>query len=347
METQQVRLYVWAAATVVATSMLAGCGDAPPAAVDADPSSSPTPSAVSSQPVGPSDEQSVKPLESPPTEAAATMFVSGGVPLDTAGLGQGAAPGLAYIDGSTLIRPDGSTLHLAEPGLSAFGLTGNGLVGISSGTSDVVVLDAAGEVVRREPMSGSRLATSPDGSIVGWLGDDGAPSVVEGGGSRTWDLPAVEHGAEIAAVLGAGTCKEGVDDNGCAILVNTRDGSGAFVSASHGFVDSAGTALHVADASSNGRVTGLVSTTDHGSCSGLWKPSGQLGWKTCDLTLDAFSPDETRILAGSARTDTSAQTELAFLDDSWTGAGALRAKRRRQHPPDSLGGRRPRPRGGP
>ena len=64
-----------------------------------------------------------------------------------------------------------------------------------------------------------------------------------------------------------------MDGNGCAIFVNAPDGSGAFVSASHGFVDSAGTALHVADASSNGRVTGLVSTTDQGSCSGLWKSS--------------------------------------------------------------------------
>ncbi len=150
--------------------------------------------------------------------------MSGGVPLDTAGLVQGRAPGLAYLDGTTLIRADGSTLELPEPGLSAFGLMGNGLVGISSGTSDVVVLDGAGEVVRREPMSGSRLATSPDGSIVGWLGDDGAPRVVEGGGSRTWDLPVVEHGAEIAAVLGAGTCKEGVDGNGCAIFVNAPAG---------------------------------------------------------------------------------------------------------------------------
>ena len=191
---------------------------------------------------------------------------------------------------------------------------GNGLVGILSGTSDVVVLDGAGDVEHREPMGGSRLATSPDGSIVGWLGDDGAPRVVEGGGSRTWDLPVVEDGAEIAAVLGAGTCKEGVDGNGCAVLVNGV--SGAYVSASHGLVDSAGTALHVADASSNGRVAGLVSTTDHGSCSGLWKSSGTLGWKTCDLTLGAFSPDETRILAGGARPDTSAQHELAFLDDA-------------------------------
>ena len=157
------------------------------------------------------------------------------------------------------------------------------------------------------------MATSPDESIVGWLGDDGAPRVVEGGGSRTWDLPVVENGVEIAAVLGAGTCKEGVDGNGCAIFVNAADGSGAFVSASHGVVDGAGTASHIADASSDGRVTGLVATPDHGSCSGLWTSSGRLGWKTCDLTLGAFSPDETRILAGGARTDRSGQSALAFL----------------------------------
>ena len=326
METQRVRNrpFVWAAATAVATSMLAGCGDQSPAGADADASSSTTSSAVPSQPVTPSDTSSdtssgtssAKPLESPAPDAAATTFVSAGVPLDTGGLARGQAPGLAYLDGTTLVRADGSTLELPEPGLSAFELMGNGLVGISSGTTDVVVLDGAGDEVRRESMSGTRLATSPDGSIVGWLGDDGTPSVVEGGGSRTWDLPVVEQGAEIAAVLGAGTCKEGVDGNGCAIFVNAVAGSGAFVSASHGLVDGAGTALHIADVSSDGRVTGLVSTTDRRSCSGMWKSSAVLAWTTCDLTLGAFSPDETRILAGGERTGTSAQTELAFLDDA-------------------------------
>jgi hypothetical protein len=317
METQRVRNrpFVWAGATAVATSMLAGCGGQSPAAVDVDASPSTTAS-TPSQPVAPTDPPSAKALESPATDAAAMTFVSGGVPLDTAGLAQGQAPGLTYLDGTTLIRASGSTLGLPKPGLSAFGLVGNGLVGIVSGTSDVVVMDGAGDVVRREPMGGSRLATSPDGSIVGWLGDDGAPRVVEGGGSRTWDLPVIEHGAEIAAVLGAGTCKDGVDGNGCAIFANAPDGSGAFVSASHGFVDSAGTALRIADASSNGRVTGLVSATDHGSCSGLWQSSGRLGWTTCDLTLGAFSPDETRVLAGGNRPGSPGQSELAFLDDA-------------------------------
>ena len=73
------------------------------------------------------------PLEGPETDAAATTFVSGGVPLDVAGLVQGRAPELAYLDGTTLIRAGGSTLELPKPGLSAFGLMGNGLVGISSG----------------------------------------------------------------------------------------------------------------------------------------------------------------------------------------------------------------------
>ena len=128
------------------------------------------------------------PLESPPTDAAATTFVSGGVPLDTAGLATGGGT-WAGLRRRADPHPGGrvDARSSPEPGLSAFGADGQ-----RPGRDHERDLGRGGARRSRRrlcvgnPSAGSRLATSPDGSIVGWLGDDGAAK--RGRGRRLPDL---------------------------------------------------------------------------------------------------------------------------------------------------------------
>jgi len=103
------------------------------------------------------------------------------------------------------------------------------------------------------------------------------------------------------------------EGGGCTVFVNSADGSRAWVSTSHGIVDSAGTMKSVADAVPM-RVIGIASRTDEGSCSGLWEKARRPTWTTCDFTLLQFSPDGARMLGTDPYLDGLGQRTVAFLD---------------------------------
>jgi hypothetical protein len=297
-------LLAFAAILLAATA----CGDDP-----ADPASRASESPTTTR--APSESTSV------PTETATPPD---SISLTTEGLAEGQQPAVPYLAAADpkesngawrLVRPDGTSVPVPDGGFSSFAPMGEGLVGISADGERpaAIVVDGAGKTVRRAPARGYGLAVSPDGTIVGWLGASGAPQVLEGGGSRSYDLPVVDGGSDIAAVLGKKTCKEVPPEYGCTVFVNSADASQAWVSTSHGFVDTAGTMKSVADAAPT-RVIGVVSSTDEGSCSGLWEKPRRPVWTTCDYTLFQLSVDGSRVLGTDPYLDGLGQRTLAFLD---------------------------------
>lgn len=300
---------------LLVVSLLGACADQEPDAPDSDgtqsASPSPSPSASPSDSASPSGEDE--------TPSATTA-------LTTRGMAQGPPPAVAYLAADdpaaaagtwSLVRPGGQRLRLPEPGPRTFALMGNGVVllGGDGDGSAVSVVDGNGEEVRREQARGYHLAVTPDRSIVAWLGEDGRTTVLEGGGGRTFDLSPVEQADEIAAILGQGTCQEGESETGgCTAFLNAGQTSEAYLTSSHGITDLAGSMRSISDAAPDGRLIGLVSVTDQGSCSGVYVEPRKPVWQTCDHTLTRFSPDATRILGTDAYLDGFGQRTVAFLD---------------------------------
>jgi len=195
---------------------------------------------------------------------------------------------------------------------------GNGLVGTASvdDTTTAFVLDGNLQEVAQAESPGGLLATTPDGSIVGWLGADGRPHVVEAGGGLELDMPPVEGGDHLASLISDGTtCKEGDGGNGCAAFVNSADGTRVWSAVSHGLVDTIPGVLSVGDVANGGRMVAMTSIADEGSCWGMfevWEPKPI--WETCEHTLFGFSPSGERILAGPAYLDGFGQGIAAVLD---------------------------------
>jgi len=295
---------------------LAACGTQTSGPQAADEPTAPPSSTASSTPSSPAPT---------PSATASTAAPSSPGPvgvLTLAGLPQGAPPHLPYLaaDGATwsLVAPDGTQRPLDRQ-YDAFAPMGGGLVGTTyvDDRTVAVVLDGDLREVSRADVGGGSLAVTPDGAIVGWLGTDGSPHVVERGGSQEWNLPAVRGGDSLAALTSDGTtCQEAVEGNGCAAYVNSADGSRAWWAISHGIVDTVPGVLAVGDVAQGGAMVAMTSVSDEGSCWGrfqVWKPEPV--WETCDYTLFDFSPSGAHILAGPAYLDGFGQGLAAVLDD--------------------------------
>ncbi|GAB3256340.1 hypothetical protein [Nocardioides dilutus] len=309
------RLPALAAAGAASLALFAACAD--PETDDADPDASESPTASTDG--SPTASPTAEPTEEPPSGAGTTM-------LSTKGLAQGPAPAVPYLVATdpndpagtwALVRPAGETLELDVERPFGFATMGNGLVVLADDGDGaaVSILDGTGDAESSEEVRGYRLAVTPDRSIVAWLGTAGQPTAVEGGGARSFDLPEVAQGTELGAILGSGTCKEAEPEGGgCTAFVNADEPRAAYVSTSHGLVDVAGSMLAVVDAAADGRMVGLQSVTDEGSCSGVYLVGDDMAWQTCDHTLTQFAPDATRVLGTDAYLDGFGQRSVAFLD---------------------------------
>ncbi len=305
-------------ATFAFTLAVAGCGTASSVG-DADDPATPSASDPTSSPPETTATESPSPS---PTDPASPTDDAEPMELTTEGLATGSPPAIDYIADSgggeqpiRLVRRGGTSQDL--PGYyDSFALIGNGLVAVDQGENGpvAVVLDGNLHETSRSPMRGGSLAVTSNGVIVGWLDTDGRTHVVEGGGSREYDLPAVPQGADLAALVTDGqTCKEGEGGQGCAAFVNSADSTRAWTAISHGIVEDLGPIRAVGDVG-GGYLLGMVSLSDQGSCWGLFKNFGKTRWETCDHTLVAFSPSDTLILGTDAYLDGLGQRSLAFLD---------------------------------
>jgi hypothetical protein len=72
--------------------------------------------------------------------------------------------------------------------------------------------------------------------------------------------------------------------------------------------------LAVVDAAADGRLVGLLSVTDEGSCSAVFDEGDDVAWETCDHTLTHLSPEATRVLGTDAYLDGFGQRSVAFLE---------------------------------
>jgi hypothetical protein len=299
--------------------LVSACGEEEDPGADEAPTSSPSASSPSASSPSASSTGSASPSEEPSAPAGETA-------LTTKGLGQGSPPAVAFLAAAdpaqppgtwSLVRPSGEQLRLDVASPFDFATMGNGLVLLAADGDSVrvSVVDGNGVETRGEEVLGYRLAVTPDRSIVAWLTDEQAVRVVEGGGGRSFDLPKVPQGSELGAILGRGTCEEmEPEGGGCTAFVNTDEPRSAYVSTSHGFVDVAGPMLAVVDGAADGRLVGLLSVTDEGSCSAIFNEGDDVAWETCDHTLTGFSPAGTRVLGTDAYLDGFGQRSVAFLD---------------------------------
>jgi hypothetical protein len=250
---------------------------------------------------------------------------TGARPLPVSGLAVGDDPKIPYAFASQpdfgsgnwrLRRPDGTTLRLPSLTWGSWAPMGDGAIGMAGTEAgpELQQVSAAGRL-RTRMVEHFGLAVSPDQEIVGWLGDHGTPHVVEGGGSRHFDMPKLIHGGAIAALAGSETCKEEEPEGGgCTVFANGS--SRVWVADSHGIVATIGPMLQVSDVNQSGRVTGEVSRgrPQHRACWGVFRATGHRVFRTCDFFLDSFSPDGRRVLAERSQVRWDSIRRLAILD---------------------------------
>ena len=245
-------------------------------------------------------------------------------PLPVSGLPVGDPPKIAFAFASKpefgggnwrLHRPDGSTLRLTRLTWSTWAPMGDGAIGMAGTEAGPELQRVTGTGrVHTRIVAHFGLAVSPDHEIVGWLGDHGAPHVVEGGGARHLTLPPVPHGRTVATIQGTATCEEQTPEGGgCTVFVNGA--RRVRVSTSHGIVDTIGPMPEVSDVNQHGRVTGLVSrrTPDSRACWGVLRAGGHRVFRTCDYYLASFSPAGRRVLAERSQVRWASVRRFAVL----------------------------------
>ena len=313
------RTAVAASALLLSLAVHTACGDDDGAGPEAE--GTPSPSATQS--ASPSEPATPSPTETSPTETAPG---DGTTKLTSRGLPQGSAPALAYVAADdagdpagswSMVRPDGTSVALPLTGIHSMATLGDGAVVLVDDGEETaaVVVDGSGEEVSREESRGYRLATTTDGSVVAWLNRDLTTTVL-GQDGTTLRLTEVPQAGEIGAVVGGDSCPDvDPDGYGCTAYLNGAQSAEVLFVDSHGMSGpGGGSLLRVADAAADGRLAGMTSVDDLGSCSSVLGAADAAVWETCDHTLTQFSPDGTRVLGTDAYLDGFGQRSVVFLD---------------------------------
>lgn len=236
------------------------------------------------------------PVQSVPPPVTAPVTV-------TSDATSGEPPSMAWLEADGTIHLPGGTTVRAEPGYRALGVVASRVLAYRSdpdsglGTVDEVGTD--GSVLASY---GALMAPMTDdaGTVGAWVDREGRIVWATAGGETTLDTPGNAQLLSVDAD-GAWFTPEGEER---AVSRITPDGSIT------GPVD----ALRVND-SLGERVTATLTydETEPGSCGGVLQ-GGRVVWKTCDHTVDRFSPDGAWVLATDAYLDGMGQASLAILD---------------------------------
>ncbi len=203
----------------------------------------------------------------PPASEVPSKTPSNAVPAEvqelTVDVAAGDPPRVDYLVGSTLHRPDGSTLQLPERQYWAFATLGDGIYTVNydeaaDQQSRVTEFDAAGSVVATSP-GVEALAVSPDGSAVAWVGGNGVVEVHTEQGVRT--LGSVPVGSFAESVLGS--C---VGDEPCSVFFEPPAQGKPRVIASDGTITRLDDAMSISDVSADAWVAAMTSVTNDSSC---------------------------------------------------------------------------------
>jgi hypothetical protein len=228
-----------------------------------------------------------------------------------ASAGNGAPAIVPYLEGTRLVRPDGSTVGLPRV-YDQFAVLGDRVLATYDDAGDRVldVLTDAGELVRSERVETS-FAVSGTGRLAAWATPQGELRTLWPGG----DLSLGNQGGpvNVAAVTGNGPCEPG--DDGCRVYVNNSDNRPPrSVAPDRSVSVVAPGAIQVEDVS--GRLAAVqLSSSDLGSCSGVYDTrADHFLWKTCDNSLFRFSPDGKYLLASAPYLDGLGLGSLSVLD---------------------------------
>lgn len=287
-----------AALVVIVVTLFSVTGD------DPDDNASPGPTPTTTAP------GSASPTGSPSTSPSASPSASPGGTYDLLGddVTQGAPPALPYLARDQLVRPDGTSIRLPRA-YDQLAVLGEAIVGAydDQGERHVVLLDPTGEVTEDARLEGS-FAVDGDSQKVAWATPAGEVEVRWAGG----ELSLGNQGGPVSVAAVTGSCEAG----DCRVFVNNADDRPPASVTPDGTVEAvAPGALKVHDVHPSGLAAVRLSTTDTGSCSGVYDPAaGRYLWKTCDHSLFRFSPTADHIVASAPYLDGLGLSSVSLLD---------------------------------
>lgn len=238
--------------------------------------------------------------------------------LDVSDLPTGAAPGMEYVTGgSVLHQVGGDTVDIpTQQPVSSFAVLSDGThvwqTSDDQGNASVEVQEADGTMHDPVP-STLGLSVSRSHDAAAWLTSDGQVMVVTAGATEPRTL-----GDPVAAKYGPRIGPFGSDDcipDYCSVFVDVPGGNSPQQPwevadyATRPFKD--GDMLTVADLA-GGVFIGYTKITDFGSCSILWGGGEFQGFDTCKHTLASISPDGSLVLGTPAYPDGFGSTDIAM-----------------------------------
>jgi len=236
------------------------------------------------------------------------------VTLTTAGIPRGANPVIPFLDGRTLLLPDGrtETLPAAYTSITPFraGWLANAF---THGELSVVQLDADNRVISNRP-GGDGFALSGDRVMVSWFvaGTNGQPGHLFQGlpsgmseGQASLETP---PGVQIRPV---GFTDDGVvyesDGTDPEVRITQFDGHSSVI---RGALAASGVSQVI------GRIAVQTESTDRGSCWAVVDAEGTPDWSTCDYSLGRLSPDGKYVVGTDPYGDGLGASWVAVLDAS-------------------------------
>lgn len=230
--------------------------------------------------------------------------------------GEGSGLDVAYLEGTTLVRPDGNREQLPRryDGAVVWGDTVLG-IGRDRQTGEVFLERLADDGTVEDTVAlTAGIARNADGTAIAYVTADGELVVEWDGGSST--LASEVTGRPVSL-----TGEPGCPDPGC--VVHVEDGTSTVAMSSDGGVaDVPGSPVAVHDAAEDGRVAVLTEVDDFepGSCSQVRTPGSETPvFETCDHTPQQFSPGGGEFLSAHEAYLDGIGPGLAAILDAETG----------------------------
>lgn len=235
--------------------------------------------------------------------------------LFTSQVPQGEAPRVAYIQGRTLHRPDGSTVELLQGSYLDVATLGDQTFAIRYGDDGVnllYVFDGAGNA--SEPYEGvNSVVKLADGSAVGWIDGDG--EVWTYGETGSFSLGKAKPDSTAVAMVGRGPCDGSEEGSACGLFYNQPGEAGPMNISEAGPISVDGGWIKLADATETSLLAGQTSYTDDSSCHQVLDENREPVFETCERVPFQFSPGETYLSANpTSYLDGFASPGLTMMD---------------------------------
>jgi hypothetical protein len=243
----------------------------------------------------PSPSASAQQNEQPPAQDA-------GTPVVVADLKGGAAPGLPWLDGTTL-HHDGTTdtLPAAYDNVAAY--HGGWL---AYGNGQITRIDGSGTVTGSTP--GGDIVASDDGLELAWVESGALHTGLANGHSDmepTQDLPSGTSATAVGFLQG-GKLVYDVEGSSPSVHATDLNGDDTVIP---GLLKSWGVSQSADLVGGETKVN-----ADGTSCWQVSGPSGAEIWHTCDWALGAFSPDGRYVVGTPSDGDGLGSSRVALLD---------------------------------